>query len=134
MHAVDAPVDALLARMPCMRHGRSVPHAGAATLSGTAANTRRAIRERRRQLTASRNALSAEYLYELYSTAIRHEAVCAVLVAHMRREYLPDRTFQHIHEFFVNHYRTYKSPPSYAMLAQTFASDYDALELVNTFR
>ena len=85
-------------------------------------------------MTASRNALSAEYLYELYSTAIRHEAVCAVLVAHMRREYLPDRTFQHIHEFFVNHYRTYKSPPSYAMLAQTFASDYDALELVNTFR
>lgn len=85
-------------------------------------------------MSTTRNALSAEYLYELYSTAIRHDVVCSILVAHMRREYLPDRTFQHVQEVFVNHYRTYKSPPSYAVLAQTFASDFDALELVNTFR
>ena len=36
-------------------------------------------------MTASRNALSAEYLYELYSTAIRHEAVCAVLLTSSMR-------------------------------------------------
>ena len=85
-------------------------------------------------MSAARNALTAEYLYELYSTAIRNDAVCGVLVTHMRREYLPDRTFQHVQELFASHYRTYKAPPSYAVLAQTFASDFDALELVNTFR
>lgn len=85
-------------------------------------------------MSTTRNALTAEYLYELYSTAIRHDVVCGVLVTYMRREYLPDRTFQHIHECFVSHYRTYRRPPTYAVLAQTFASDFDAIELINTFR
>lgn len=81
-----------------------------------------------------RNALTAEYLYELYSTAIRFDMVCNVLVTHMRKEYLPDRSFQRIQEVFVNHYRSYKIAPSYAVLSQTFNTDYDAIELINTFR
>lgn len=81
-----------------------------------------------------RNALTAEYLYELYATAIRFDMVCNVLVTHMRKEYLPDRSFQRIQEVFVNHYRSYKVAPSYAVLSQTFNGDYDVIELINTFR
>ena len=79
------------------------------------------------------NPLSAEFLYELYSTAMRHETICSVLVQHMRSEYLPDSSFQKIQEVISNHFRTYKAPPSYAILSQTLGTDYDAVELINTF-
>lgn len=79
------------------------------------------------------NPLSAEFLYELYSTAMRHETICSVLVQHMRSEYLPDSSFQKIQEVISNHFRTYKTPPSYAVLSQTLGTDYDAVELINTF-
>ena len=44
------------------------------------------------------NPLSAEFLYELYATALRQEPLCAVLARHMRKEYLPDRSFQQVQE------------------------------------
>lgn len=81
-----------------------------------------------------RNPLSAEFLYELYSTAVRVDAVCNILVHHMKKEYLPDRSFQKLQEVFSNHYHTYKVSPSYAVLSQTFSNDYDTIELINTFR
>lgn len=81
-----------------------------------------------------KNALSAEFLYELYATAIRHDYICNILVQHMRKDYLPDRIFQKIQDIFTNHYRTYKIAPSYSILTQTFQNDYDAIELINTFR
>lgn len=83
---------------------------------------------------SSRNPLSEEFLYELYATAIRFDIVCGVLVQYMRKEYLPDKSFQRIQEVFITHYKTYKKPPTYAVLTQTFTSDYDAIELINTFR
>ncbi|WP_289764441.1 DnaB-like helicase C-terminal domain-containing protein [uncultured Duncaniella sp.] len=78
--------------------------------------------------------LSAEFLYELYATALRQENLCGILVHHMRKEYLPDRSFQRVQECITSHYRTYNSPPSYAVLVQTFQEDYDAIELIDTFR
>ncbi len=80
------------------------------------------------------NPLSAEFLYELYATALRQENLCGILTHHMRSEYLPDRSFQRVQEAISSHYRTYKSPPSYAVLAQTFQEDFDAIELIDTFR
>lgn len=77
--------------------------------------------------------LSVEFLYELYATAVRSDTVCGVLVQYMEKEYLPDRSFQRIQEVFSNHFRTYKTPPTYAILSQSFNGDYDAVELVNTF-
>jgi len=35
---------------------------------------------------------------------------------------------------FSNHYSTYKAAPSFAILTQSFSNDYDAIELINTFR
>ena len=78
---------------------------------------------------SSVNPLSAEFLYELYATALCQEQLCAVLSRHMRKEYLPDRSFQRVQEAIAAHFRTYKTPPSYAVLAQTFHEDYDAIEL-----
>ena len=80
------------------------------------------------------NPLSAEFLYELYATALHTDSLCGVLTQHMRAEFLPDRTFQKIQQVIASHFRTYKRPPSYAMLTQTLAADYDAVELLNTFR
>lgn len=82
----------------------------------------------------TRNPLSAEFLYELYSTAVRNDLICDILVSHMKKEYLPDRSFQKIQEVFSNHYKTYKKAPAYSVLAQAFTNDYDAIELINTFR
>ena len=83
---------------------------------------------------ASVNPLSAEFLYELYAAALRYDTLCSVVAENMRKEYLPDRSFQKIQEVIANHYRTYKSPPTYATLSQTFQGDYDAIELLETFR
>lgn len=91
-------------------------------------------KEERSKATLSTHPLSAEFLYELYATAIRTDTLCAVLTHYMRKEYLPDRTFQKVQEVFAGHYRTYKVPPSYAILSQLFSSDYEAVELINTFR
>ena len=84
--------------------------------------------------TAPVNPLSAEFLYELYAAALRYDTLCGVVAENMRREYLPDRSFQKMQEVIANHYRTYKSPPTYATLTQTFQGDYDAIELLETFR
>lgn len=78
------------------------------------------------------NPLSAEFLYELYATALRLENLCGILSR--RKKYLPDRSFQRVQEVITGHYRTYKALPSYAVLAQTFQEDYDSLELIDAFR
>lgn len=83
---------------------------------------------------ASVNPLSAEFLYELYAAALRYDTLCGVVAENMRKEFLPDRSFQKIQEVIANHYRTYKSPPTYATLSQTFQGDYDAIELLEAFR
>ena len=83
---------------------------------------------------ASVNPLSAEFLYELYAAALRYDTLCGVVAENMLKEFLPDRSFQKIQEVIANHYRTYKSPPTYATLSQTFQGDYDAIELLETFR
>lgn len=80
------------------------------------------------------NPLSVEFLYELYATALQNELVCGVLVQYMEKEFLPERSFQRIQEMLSNHFRNYKTPPSYAVLSQTFSSDYDAIELINIFQ
>lgn len=79
------------------------------------------------------NPLSVEFLYELYATAMRNDGVCSVLVQYMQKEFLPDRSFQRIQEVFTNHFHSYKTPPSHAVLSQSFNGDYDAIELINTF-
>ena len=78
------------------------------------------------------NPLSIEFLYELYATAMRSDMVCSILTQYMQREYLPDRSFQRLQELFTSHYRSYKKPPTYALLSQALGSDLDAMELVNT--
>lgn len=80
------------------------------------------------------NPLSAEFLYELYAAALRCDALCGILTQHMLSEYLPDRSFQQVQQVLANHYTTYKAPPTYAVLTQALGADYDAVELLNTFR
>lgn len=80
------------------------------------------------------NPLSVEFLYELYATALQSDSICGVLVQYMEKEFLPDRSFQRIQEVVANHYRNYKNPPTYAVLSQVFSTDYDAIELINTFQ
>lgn len=82
---------------------------------------------------AAVNPLSAEFLYELYAASLRYDTLCGVVTEHMRKEYLPDRSFQKVQEVIANHYRTYKVPPTYATLSQTFQGDYDVIELIETF-
>lgn len=80
------------------------------------------------------NPLSVEFLYELYACAMQEDMVCSTLVQHMKKEYLPDRTFQKVQQALCSHYKTYKNAPSYAVLGQLFNSDFEVLELINTFQ
>ena len=80
------------------------------------------------------NPMSVEFLYELFAAALRSETICGVVARHVKKEYLPDRAFQKILLALSNHYRNYKEPPSYAVLSQLFNTDYDTMELVNTFQ
>lgn len=82
---------------------------------------------------AAINPLSVEFLYELYASAMYDDILCNVIVHHMKKEYLPDRTFQKIQQALCSHYKAYKQPPSYAVFNQLFASDFEALELIDTF-
>lgn len=81
-----------------------------------------------------KNALSEEFLYELYATVIRWDDICHVVSSHMRNEFLPDRDFQKLNSVIANHYATYKSAPSYAVLSQTFKDNPETLELVDSIR
>lgn len=80
------------------------------------------------------NPLSAEFLYELYAAVLRYDTLCAIVAENMRKEYLPDKSFQKVQEVITHHYRTYKVPPTYATLSQTFQGDYDVIELIGTFQ
>ena len=80
------------------------------------------------------NPLSVDFLYELFATAMHNDAICSVLVHYVKPEYMPDKTFQTILQGMSNYYKNYKSPPSYAVLSQQFNGDYDAIELIETFR
>lgn len=80
------------------------------------------------------NPLSVDFLYELFAAAMRYEAICCVLSQHVKAEYMPDKSFQKILQGISNYYRNYKSFPSYAILSQQFNGDYDAIELIETFR
>lgn len=79
-------------------------------------------------------ALSIEFLYELFATAMRSDTICSIVIRYLKTEYLPDRAFQKILQVLSNHYKTYKSPPSYMVLNQLFNEDYDVQELINTFQ
>lgn len=52
----------------------------------------------------------------------------------MKKEFLPDKSFQEINRVISKHYETYKTAPSYPTLLQSFAGDYDSIELINTFQ
>lgn len=79
-------------------------------------------------------ALSIEFLYELFATAMRSDTICSIVIRHLKMEYLPDRAFQKVLHALNNHYRTYTGPPSYMVLNQLFNEDYDVQELINTFQ
>ena len=78
------------------------------------------------------NPLSVEFLVELYATALHQENLCGIVSQYMRKEYLPDRYFQNIHKAISSHYRSYKLPPSYPVLVQTFKDDPETLEIVES--
>lgn len=80
------------------------------------------------------NPLSVDFLYELFAAAMRSDAICCVLSQHVKTEYMPDRSFQEILQGISNYYKNYQSIPSYAILSQQFNGDYDAIELIETFR
>lgn len=80
------------------------------------------------------NPLSVEFLYELYHCVMKYDNVCSAVVQNMKKEFLPDKSFQEINRVISKHYETYKTSPSYPTLLQSFAGNYDAIELINTFQ
>jgi replicative DNA helicase len=65
---------------------------------------------------------------------MKYDNVCSAVVQNMKKEFLPDKSFQEINRVISKHYETYKTAPSYPTLLQSFAGDYDSIELINTFQ
>ena len=78
--------------------------------------------------------LSIDFLYELYATALKQEHICNIVSQHMRKEYLPDTTFQSVHTAIRAHYLAYNEAPTYGVLLQKFTEDDDATECINTIQ
>lgn len=77
-------------------------------------------------------ALSEDFLYELYYCVFKYENVCGAVMQHMKKEYLPDKTFQEIHKAISEYYKTYRTLPTYATIRQKLNGDYDIIELMET--
>jgi len=74
-------------------------------------------------------ALSEEFLYELYAEAIRNVVVCGVLAQHMQLDFLPDKDFQQLNKALTTHFKAFKEPPTTGMLIEKLKNDAGALEL-----
>lgn len=78
----------------------------------------------------SNSVLTEEFLMDIYYTCMFNDYVLAVVVANIRKEYLPDKDFIKLHTSLADYYKEYKAPPSYSVLKQMMSRDRGACELL----
>lgn len=79
-------------------------------------------------------ALTEEFLYELFFVAFKSNLVAGIVSEHIRPEFLPDKEFQTLHSAIALHYKAYKEPASYGSMMQKFKSDDDVIDLIAEIR
>lgn len=77
------------------------------------------------------NVMSEAFLMEMYYTCMHSEYALAVVMEHVKKEYLPDKDFIKLHMSLYSHYKEYKKPPAYSILEQNLMGNKGALNLLS---
>ena len=77
------------------------------------------------------NVLTEEFLMDLFYTCMENDYILAVVMEHVRKEYLPDRDFITLHSFLRSYYKDYKKAPTFSILKQMIANNKSAVSLLD---
>lgn len=77
------------------------------------------------------NVLTEEFLMDLFYTCMENDYILAVVMEHIRKEYLPDRDFITLHSCLRAYYKDYKKAPSFSILKQMIANNKSAVALLD---
>lgn len=77
------------------------------------------------------NVLTEEFLMDLFYTCMDNDYILAVVMEHVRKEYLPDRDFITLHSCLRSYYKDYKKAPSFSILKQMIANNKSAVSLLD---
>lgn len=80
------------------------------------------------------SALSEEYLFELYLAAFKSELVLSAIVQYMKKEFLPDRGFQHLHAEMVKYWKAFKHCPTFGTIGQNLSESADGLDVLDDIK
>jgi len=77
------------------------------------------------------NVLTEEFLMDLFYTCMENDYILAVVMEHVRKEYLPDRDFITLHSCLRSYYKDYKKAPTFSILKQMIANNKSAVSLLD---
>ena len=77
------------------------------------------------------NVLTEEFLMDLFYTCMENDYILAVVMEHIRKEFLPDRDFITLHSCLRAYYKDYKKAPSFSILKQMIANNKSAVALLD---
>ena len=77
------------------------------------------------------NVLTEEFLMDLFYTCMDNDYILAVVMEHVRKEYLPDRDFITLHSCLRSYYKDYQKAPSFSILKQMIANNKSAASLLD---
>lgn len=77
------------------------------------------------------NVLTEEFLMDLFYTCMENDYILAVVMEHVRKEYLPDRDFITLHSCLRSYYKNYKKAPTFSILKQMIANNKSAVSLLD---
>lgn len=68
---------------------------------------------------------------DLFYTCMENDYILAVVMEHVRKEYLPDRDFITLHSSLRSYYKDYKKAPTFSILKQMIANNKSAVSLLD---
>lgn len=77
------------------------------------------------------NVLTEEFLMDLFYTCMENDYILAVVMEHVRKEYLPDRDFITLHSCLRSYYKDYKKAPTFSILKQMIANNKSVVSLLD---
>lgn len=76
------------------------------------------------------NVLTEEFLMDLFYTCMNNDYILAVVIQHVRTDYLPDRDFIALFKAIKKYYDEYQKAPSYSILKQMVADKKSVANLL----
>lgn len=77
------------------------------------------------------NALTPEFLCELYNCAFNNDYMCSIIYQHMDDSYLPDRQYQTLNSSLKSFYKEHKAAPKSTLVRQMMAGSRAVLQLLD---